>query len=192
MSRFITPRVYKNPGLIAEQMLAKCGFPRLGNGVAIDVERIVTEFCGFELMHIEGLELGGRPVLGLFAHNLNAVLVENNCYDARKRFTIAHELGHAQLEYDHGNAASLFDLDEPELFGCTEEDELLDSMNELKSGLRRKKEIRANKFAANLLMPEGLVKEVWRQMHGNLETVSGALFVSKEALGYRLQDLNLS
>lgn len=192
MSRFTTPRAYKNPRLIAEQMLAKSGVPRLGNGVAIDVEKIVTEFCGFELMHIEGLELGGRPVLGLFAHNLNAVLVENSCYDARKRFTIAHELGHAQLEYDQGNAASLFDLDEPEVFGCTEEDEDLDTMNELRAGLRRRKEIRANKFAANLLMPEGLVKEVWRQEHGNIDSVSGILFVSKEALGYRLQDLSLS
>jgi Zn-dependent peptidase ImmA (M78 family) len=64
-------------------------------------------------------------------------------------------------------------------------------MNELKAGLRRKKEIRANKFAAHLLMPDGLVREVWRLEHGNADRVATTLGVSKETLGYRLEDLNL-
>jgi len=184
----MTPKPYKDPRIIAEETLRKSGAPRLG--LAIDVESIVRDFCGFELMQIRRLELGGKPVLGLFAPTLNAVMVESDCYEVRKRFTIAHELGHAQLEYDQGNATSLFDL-EPEIFGCTEEDEKMAVVDELKAGLRRKKEIRANQFAANLLMPEGLVREVWRQEHEDAARVANALLVSKEALGYRLKDLRL-
>ncbi len=93
--------------------------------------------------------------------------------------------------YHHGDSAPLFELEEPELFGCTDEDQSLGSMDELMAGLRRKKEIRANKFATHLLMPEGLVHEVWRVESGNAGRVAAALAVSKEALGYRLQELNL-
>jgi Zn-dependent peptidase ImmA (M78 family) len=64
-------------------------------------------------------------------------------------------------------------------------------MDELRAGLRRRKEIRANRFAAHLLMPEGLIREVWRLERENRDRVAVTLSVSKEALGYRLQDLNL-
>jgi Zn-dependent peptidase ImmA (M78 family) len=50
----------------------------------------------------------------------------------------------------------------------------------------------AKQPSAHLLMPEGLVREVWREEHGNAERVSHALMVSNEALGYRLKDLGLS
>jgi Zn-dependent peptidase ImmA (M78 family) len=50
------------------------------------------------------------------------------------------------------------------MFACTEEDENLDAMDEAraesKARLRRVKEIRANKFAAHLLIPGGLMRDV--------------------------------
>jgi Zn-dependent peptidase ImmA (M78 family) len=162
------------------------------NGRAIDVEHIVREFCKIELMFIDGLHPSGRPLLGLFTPTFNAIMLESNCVEVRQRFTIAHEIGHVQLDHGYGNANPLFDLDQPETFECTEEDENLGVMDELKAGLRRKKEIRANQFAAHLLMPEGLVREVWREEHRNLDRVASSLLVSKEALGYRLSDLRLS
>jgi len=191
MSWFIAPNAYKNPRLIAEEMLGKSDSPRLSNGYAIDVERIARDYCGFEVMHIDDLEVAGKPALGLYVHAINVLMVTNNCYEPRKRFSIAHEIGHAQLEYDYGNATPLFELGEPEIFGCTEEDQSLRSMDELKAGLRQKKEKRANKFAAHLLMPEGLVREAWRLDGGIADRVAATLAVSKEALGYRLQELNL-
>lgn len=187
----MVPRVYKDPEIIAREMLRKSGSPRLSNGYAIDVESIARDYCGFEVMHIDDLEVGGKPVFGLYVHAINALMVMNNCYEPRKRFSIAHEIGHAQLEYDHGNAASLFDLEEPEILGCDAEDQGFGLMNELKAGLRRKKEIRANQFAAHLLMPDGLVREVWRLEQGSLDRTASTLGVSKEALGYRLVDLKL-
>jgi Zn-dependent peptidase ImmA (M78 family) len=192
MSRFMVHKPYVNPIIVANETLTRCGQPRLTNGRAIDVEHIAQEFCKLELMFIPDLSPSGKPLLGLFTPALNAIMVNSDSIPARQRFTIAHEIGHVQLEYGHGSASPLFSLDEPELFECTEEDEGFGLMDERRAGLRRKKEIRANKFAAHLLMPEGLVREVWREQYGNAERVSNALMVSNEALGYRLKDLGLS
>lgn len=166
------------------------------NDRAIDVERIVREFCKLEPMFIPDLNLTGKPLLGLFSPALNAILVNDCCIDVRQRFTIAHEIGHVQLEHRQGNASSLFGPETLEIFGCTEEDEDLSSMDEVRAEsqakLRRVKEIRANKFASHLLMPGGLVRQVWREERANLEQVASALMVSKEALGYRLNSVGLS
>lgn len=191
MSRFFVAKTSRNPRLAAHEILRKSGSPRLGNGVAIDVVRILEVHCGFEVQHIENLDPGGKPVLGLFVPNFNIVMVEATSIEPRKRFTMAHELGHAELEYDYGPAESLFDLSEPEVFGCTFEDEDLRDMDERRAGLRRRKEIRANQFAAHLLMPEDLVREVWRDWRDPVR-VAAALAVSNEAMGYRLQDLRIS
>ncbi len=180
----------KNPKAAAYEVLSKSGTPRLSNGVAIDVERILTEYCGFEVMHIENLDPGGRPVLGLFVPGHNIVMVESTSIEPRKRFTLAHELGHAELEYDFGPADSLFDLQEPAMFECTAGDEDLKFMDERRAAHRRRKEIRANQFAANLLMPGDLVREVWRDLC-DLDRAAAVMSVSKEALGYRLRELRI-
>ena len=60
----------------ANEVLRKSGAPRMENGVAIDVERIIRSHCGFEVMHIDGLNPGGWPVLGLFVPDHNIVMVE--------------------------------------------------------------------------------------------------------------------
>jgi Zn-dependent peptidase ImmA (M78 family) len=192
MSRFMVQKSYVDPVIVANETLTRCGQPRLPNGRAIDVEHIAQEFCKLEIMFIPDLSPSGKPLLGLFTPALNAIMVNSDSIPVRQRFTIAHEIGHVQLEQNHGNASPLFDLDDPEMFECTEEDEGLGLMDERQAGLRRKKEIRANKFAAHLLMPEGLVREVWREHRGNPDRVATTLMVSKEALGYRLKDLRLS
>jgi Zn-dependent peptidase ImmA (M78 family) len=168
----------------------------MSNNRAIDVERIVREFCKIEPWFVPDLDLGGKPLLGLFSPTLNAIMVDSRQILVRQRFTLAHEIGHVQLEHGHGNAASLFEIAEPAVFACTEDDERLDTMDEARAEsrawLRRVKEIRANKFAAHLLMPEGLVRDIWREEHGDHGRVADALMVSKEALGYRLGGLGLS
>ncbi len=185
-----------NPVALADETLRRSGQPRLPNGRAIDVERIAREFCKVEPMFIPDLSLAGKPLLGLFSPTLNAIMVDSSQIEVRQRFTVAHEIGHVRLEHGQGNAASLFGLDEPEVFACTEDDQNLDAMDEAraesKARLRRVKEIRANKFAAHLLMPDGLVRDVWREEHGDRDRVAHALMVSKEALGYRLGSLGLS
>jgi Zn-dependent peptidase ImmA (M78 family) len=191
MNRFAS-QIYINPAAKADETLSRAGMPRMSNGRAVDVIRIAEEFCKLELMYIDGLETSGKKLLGLFVPHMHAVMIEANCRETRQRFTIAHEIGHVMLEHGHGNAASLFDFEEAEMFDCTEDDESLGLMDERKVGLRRKKEIRANQFASRLLMPEGLVRDVWREEHGDSERIAAALLVSKEALRYRLAQLRLT
>lgn len=192
MSRFVTPKRYVNPATKANETLSKCGTPRMPNGCAIDVEHIARVFCKVELMFIAGLNPSGKPLLGLFSPTFNAIMVESDCMEVRQRFTIAHEIGHIELEHEQGNAKPLFELDQQETFECTEDDEKLGVMEDSKAGVRRRREIRANQFAASLLMPEGLVREVWRKEQRDRDRVANTLLVSKEALGYRLADLQLA
>jgi Zn-dependent peptidase ImmA (M78 family) len=190
VSRFFAAKQVRTPKGAANEILRKSGTPRMSNGVAIDVERILEQHCGFEVMHIENLNPGGRAALGLFIPDHDIVMVEATSIEPRKRFTMAHELGHAELEYDFGPAESLFDLGETGMFECTADDEDLKKMDEHRAGRRRRKEIRANQFAANLLMPDELVREVWRDWR-NASRVAQALCVSNEAIRYRLHELRI-
>ena len=191
MSRRFGSSTYVNPVTVANETLRRSGQPFLPNGRAIDVLKIAEQFCGLEVMFIPDLNPSGKTLLGLFTPTLNAIMVNSDNIEARQRFTIAHEIGHVQLEHGHGSAASLFETEEPETFECTGDDDSLADMDERIAGLRRRKEIRANNFAAHLLMPEGLVRKVWREEHEDLERTAYALQVSKESLGYRLRNLRL-
>ncbi|MEC6833363.1 ImmA/IrrE family metallo-endopeptidase [Photobacterium toruni] len=111
--------------------------------------------------------------------------------DTRQRFTQAHELGH--LVYDISPALNNPNLDE----------EFIDVLHR-QEGVRSFKETRANRFAAQLLMPATLVK---REVLGLVEQVkaentkiskdevitrlSGIFNTSKEAMTYRLEDLHI-
>ncbi len=191
MSRPFAASTYVNPVTVANETLSRSGQPFLSNGRAIDVATIARQFCNVELMFIPDLNPSGKTLLGLFTPTLNAIMVNSDSIDVRQRFTIAHEIGHVRLEHGQGNAASLFAIEEPETFECTSDDEGFADMDERMAGLRRRKEIRANQFAAHLLMPEGLVREVWREEYQDVERIAYALQVSKESLGYRLRGLRL-
>lgn len=191
MSRRFASSTYVSPVTVANETLRRSGQPFLPSARAIDVQMIAEQFCGLEVMFIPDLNPSGKTLLGLFTPTLNAIMVNSDNIEVRQRFTIAHEIGHVQLEHGHGSAASLFGTEEPETFECTGDDDSLADMDERIAGLRRRKEIRANKFAAHLLMPEGLVREVWREEREDLERTACALKVSKESLGYRLRSLRL-
>jgi Zn-dependent peptidase ImmA (M78 family) len=182
---------YKNPKTFAYDILLKSGYPRTSNKIAIAIESILRDYCKFEVMHVDGLDPGGKAVLGLFVPEADTVMIEYDCIEVRKRFSMAHELGHAQLEYDFGAADSLFALPEIEIFECVADEQSLAQMDERTAGLRKRKEIRANQFAAHLLMPDGLVQDIWKQENKDVVAVAAALMVSKEALRYRLRDLRL-
>jgi Zn-dependent peptidase ImmA (M78 family) len=98
----------------------------------------------------------------------------------RKRFTIAHELGHHFLhlmgdgEYVD-KEANLFRRQPSEDRTMTPE---------------RRREIQANLFAASLLMPEEEVRRYWRERR-SIEDMAKIFNVSQEAMGYRLDSLEL-
>jgi hypothetical protein len=101
----------------------------------------------------------------------------------RRRFTAAHELGHAVL---HRETMGQFVADV--------------SISETDDGVTRPEEREANRFAAELLMPEEVIRaraEELRREHGGsprgvLEyRLAAELIVSAEAIRYRLTNLGI-
>lgn len=105
-------------------------------------------------------------------------------HPTRKRFTIAHEIGHFLLHRDYlnqGNEA-ITEIKQP----VTELNRPADPtpMNEAE----RKREIEANRFAAELLMPSEEFKEAFKQAN-NVEDIADKFYVSSSAVAVRAKDL---
>ncbi len=111
---------------------------------------------------------------------LSSILINESDSPFRKRFTIAHELGHHFLHIE----------DEGE-FVDTIQDLMRDYSNASNHVDENKKmEIQANQFAAALLMPKDLVDEYYKK-NNDLDFLSKCFNVSKEAMAIRLNKLNL-
>jgi uncharacterized protein DUF955 len=91
----------------------------------------------------------------------------------RRRFTLAHELGHWVCQCLEGRTAPVY---------CRADD--------LEPGADRSLEREANVFAAELLMPEPLIRGEWSTSAsaGDLAIRFG---VSAEAIGWRLYNLGI-
>ena len=108
------------------------------------------------------------------------IFVEQTDPPYRKRFSIAHELGHHFLHLLKDGEivdkrADMFREKEPDVESMSEE---------------RIREIQANWFAAALLMPGDLVRAEWRR-NPSMRRIAELFNVSEEAMGYRLDTLNL-
>ena len=119
---------------------------------------------------------------GLISKRENRVqiLVEQSDPPYRKRFSIAHELGHHFLHLPNGGEIV---------------DKRVDMFREKQptAGIRseqRNREIEANWFAAALLMPEDLVREHWAE-NPSVIVLARMFNVSEEAMGYRIDALDL-
>jgi Zn-dependent peptidase ImmA (M78 family) len=102
----------------------------------------------------------------------------------RQRFTIAHELGHWML---HDNKRLIVD-----------QSVMLYKRNDVSSQATDEQEIEANSFAAELLMPRSMVREVAKTLRSNatsredfVTAIAREFDVSIEAMGYRLINLGV-
>jgi Zn-dependent peptidase ImmA (M78 family) len=101
----------------------------------------------------------------------------------RQRFTIAHELGHLQLNH------------QGEIFV----DQTVMKRDGRSSQAIDRQEIDANRFAAELLMPELLVLDAIHQLESNsnystvmlIEELANKFQVSPQAMEYRLTNLGI-
>lgn len=100
------------------------------------------------------------------------VMLNQNDAPNRKRFTLAHELGHFVQRRD-----------DPEIG-------FVDRRDELAFSGRDPHEIWANRFAAELLMPAAVLKKWWAT-GDSVEEIRRKLNVSQQALAYRLENLGL-
>lgn len=96
----------------------------------------------------------------------------NDCY-TRRRFTVAHELGHYIFEMIQGD-----------------EKTILETRSYIHAGVA--KEFRADSFAAELLMPESLImSEYEKQFIPTADNLAKIFAVSKVAMKKRLKGMGL-
>ena len=108
------------------------------------------------------------------------ILVNQSDPPFRKRFTIAHELGHIYL---HLQSDGEFVDTQVDLFRDT--GETADNLSP-----ERAMEVQANQFAAGLLMPSELVRSQF-QTCSRVDELARIFNVSEEAMGIRLSRLGL-
>ncbi|WP_167449544.1 ImmA/IrrE family metallo-endopeptidase [Halobacillus trueperi] len=130
----------------------------------ISVEFTEEEISG--LIDIDGME--------------KTIFVNHFHHPVRKRFTIAHELGHYFLHLqgirdgvyvDNSINESFF---RKEVYGDTD----------------KQKEREANQFAASLLMPKNWVEAKWKETY-DIGEMAKLFNVSSSAMGYRLINLGI-
>ncbi|HVU86441.1 MAG TPA: ImmA/IrrE family metallo-endopeptidase [Pirellulales bacterium] len=135
-----------------------------------------------EGIKVHNARFSDESLSGMISKRGDAVTMLVNQSDPpyRKRFTIAHELGHHFLHL----------LSDGDFVDST-----IDLFRENDSGAdapvdQRRPEIQANQFAAALLMPADLVRQEFNRTQDLLE-LAKTFNVSEAAMGFRLSRLGL-
>jgi Zn-dependent peptidase ImmA (M78 family) len=139
-----------------------------GSLVPVPVEAIAEDYLG---LTVTEAELDG--VSGLLYPAERAVFLNAAEMPARRRFTLAHELGHWVCQCLEGTETPVF---------CRAEEVGLDPAVK---ALERE----ANVFAAELLMPEDEVRAAWA---GDPDACAAHFGVSGEAMRWRLYSFGLA
>lgn len=158
----------RTPLRVAQELLAKAGVTKL----PVPVEHLAG-LCGARVIGhsfqdaLEGLlvELDGGPVIGFNSRTR---------HEGRRRFTVAHELGHLVMRHHER-----FHID----LGTTAADGHPPDYDWLS-------EREANDFAANLLMPDGEVRRLYKPSK-SVGGLADEFNVSAQAMSYRLINLGL-
>ena len=111
----------------------------------IDIEKIAEHYAEIRSEELEDDNMSG--MLYRHSENKNIIGINSRHPESRRRFTLAHELGHLLL---HKNDEILIDGNLHTAFAFRNQ--------KSKEGIDEK-EIEANFFAASILMPESLLKK---------------------------------
>lgn len=170
----------------------------MGSNLRSQIERRAKEILvqhGLYAVPVDPVDLASK--LGIAVHNAKfaddslagliakraghtQILVEQSDPPYRKRFSIAHEIGHhfMHLPNDGEIVDKRVDMFREKLTVAAARSE------------QRNREIEANWFAAALLMPEELVRECWAE-NPSVIILARLFNVSEEAMGYRIDALDL-
>ncbi|MBA2460979.1 MAG: ImmA/IrrE family metallo-endopeptidase [Actinobacteria bacterium] len=113
-------------------------------------------------------------VSGMLLPAERRILVRADEPEPRRRFTIAHELGHWTCQCREGTAQPVY---------CRADDIGVDPETK---ALERE----ANIFAANLVMPELAVRGAWAELV-DVESIAAEFAVSSSAIAWRLYNVGL-
>lgn len=162
----------------ARQLLTGLGIAAL----PVPVEAIAAHL-GARIVH-EPLD---STISGLLLREggTNLIAVNSEHHPRRRRFTIAHELGHLELHKGDYIVDSTVRVNRRDTLSSMATDA---------------EEIEANAYAAALLMPGDLVRQTLGQLRDSqisnpsrvVDTLAEQFGVSSEAMGYRLINLGLS
>lgn len=155
----------------------------------IDLERLAKKLK----ISIEEQDLDD-DISGFLLKNNGKATVGINMYhaDVRKRFTLAHEIGHFKLH----------NIESPIFVDYSYKGSMLRSKESNKIFRRNNNDVNptmekeANFFAANLLMPKMLVKEEIEKLNNSLDydnkvsKLAEVFEVSTQAMDYRLKSLS--
>jgi Zn-dependent peptidase ImmA (M78 family) len=140
-----------------------------GAELPVPVVAIAEDLCGLAIEEVVNVD-----VSGMLIPMERRIYLNGNESPQRRRFTLAHELGHWICQCMEGTAAPVY---------CrTEEVGLEPAVKVL--------EREANVFAAELLMPEDSVRRAWRNTW-DIERCATLLGVSGEAAHWRLFSFGL-
>jgi Zn-dependent peptidase ImmA (M78 family) len=170
----------RDPEKRAIELLTKF---RLQNAVPIPVDKI-AEAIGAEIREVELDE----DLSGMLVRNKDSriISVQRSHANARKRFTIAHELGHLLM---HPGRPYIAETDRPVR---------LDLRTNTPGYANPREEREANQFAAALLMPATQVHKRWDSLssrYGRPTEVASRMStefdVSSVAMKYRIVNLGI-
>lgn len=134
----------------------------------VPVEAIAEDLLGLYVEEAEGLACSG-----LLLPTERRVVLRADEPPSRRRFTLAHEVGHWVCQVKEGHEAPMY---------CRAADMAPTASKAL--------EREANVFAAELLMPEPAVREEF-QRGASAAELADCFGVSEEALGWRLFNFGL-
>jgi Zn-dependent peptidase ImmA (M78 family) len=140
-------------------------------------ERMPVEDIADSLFGLRVVTVTGLGASGMLLPARREVLIDAGEGPLRRRFTIAHEVGHFVLHAARADAAAVF---------CRTV-EVQERVERTVDPLERE----ANRFAAELLMPEEAVRASALRDGPDAAALAGRFGVSGLAMGWRLYNLGL-
>lgn len=139
----------------------------------IDVLKIAMAY-GIQVFSDTDFSESDNGFIGVSDEGVYEIVI-NDCHPVvRKRFTLAHEIAHFLFDKDYLDIHKSIDRD-----------------GNPKDVSYRYREIRANKFASALLMPEDKFIDIFVKKDTCLDKVADYFLVSKDATKFRAMNLGL-
>jgi len=158
---------------LLERYGAVYGLPDAG---PVPVEDIAESLCGLHVRDVP-LDAGVSGMLLLQQREIHVNALEAGLWPARRRFTIAHEVGHWELHRDEIEDVTVTRTADYEPAGARERSP------------EQVREREANRFAAELLMPEPRVHGAVGRDGADVPGLAAAFGVSALSMAWRLYNL---